>query len=202
MSAWKELIKGLYRENPVFRLMLGLCPVLAVSYSVNTALGMGIAASFVLICSNFVVSIIRKGVPPKIRIPIYIMVIATFVTIVDLVMAAYQPELHKKLDIFIPLIVVNCIILGRAEAFASKHGPLLSVIDGIGMGVGFTFAMVVIATVREILGKGTWLGMTIIGGGFKDQAVKLMIMSPGAFLTIGFLIALFNWIEHRRKSGC
>ena len=155
MSIVKELFKGFYRENPVFRLMLGLCPVLAVSTSVNNALGMGAAASFVLIASNFVVSLIRKGVPQKIRIPIYIIVIATFVTIVDLVMAGFAPDLHKSLGLFIPLIVVNCIILGRAEAFASKNGPLYSIIDGLGMGLGFTLALVVISTFREILGNGT-----------------------------------------------
>ena len=199
MAAGKEFIKGLYKENPVFRLMLGLCPVLAVSNTVNNAIGMGAAATFVLVCSNLFISLIRNFVPPKIRIPIFIMIIATFVTIVDLVMAGFQPALHKSLGLFIPLIVVNCIILGRAEAFASKHRIFLSIIDGLGMGAGFTIALVIIATFREILGNGTWLGMPLFGPNFEP--VLLMILSPGAFLTIGLLIGLFNWFEHRR-AGC
>lgn len=199
MAAGKEFIKGLYKENPVFRLMLGLCPVLAVSNTVNNAIGMGAAATFVLVCSNLFISLIRNFVPPKIRIPIFIMIIATFVTIVDLVMAGFQPALHKSLGLFIPLIVVNCIILGRAEAFASKHRIFLSIIDGLGMGAGFTIALVIIATFREIFGNGTWLGMPLFGPNFEP--VLLMILSPGAFLTIGLLIGLFNWFEHRR-AGC
>jgi electron transport complex protein RnfE len=198
MAAGKEFIKGLYKENPVFRLMLGLCPVLAVSNTVNNAIGMGAAATFVLVCSNLFISLIRNFVPPKIRIPIFIMIIATFVTIVDLVMAGFQPALHKSLGLFIPLIVVNCIILGRAEAFASKHRIFLSVIDGLGMGAGFTIALVIIATFREILGNGTWLGIPLFGQNFEP--VLLMILSPGAFLTIGLLIGFFNWFEHRRAS--
>ena len=197
MSVGKTFLKGIYVDNPVFRLMLGLCPVLAVSTSVNNALGMGAAASFVLISSNFVISTIRNLVPPKIRIPIFIVIIATFVTIVDMVMQAKQYELHKDLGIFIPLIVVNCIILGRAEAFASRNRILYSILDGIGMGIGFTLALVIIATFREILGNGTWLGIQLLSSSFKP--VKLLVMAPGAFLTIGFLIGLFNWIEHRRK---
>jgi len=198
MTLGQEFIKGLYSDNPVFRLMLGLCPVLAVSSSVNNALGMGAAASFVLVSSNFVVSVIRKGVPQKIRIPIYIIIIATFVTIVDLVMAGFAPELHKSLGLFIPLIVVNCIILGRAEAFASKNNILYSVIDGLGMGLGFTLAMVIIATFREILGNGTWLGIPLLGSTFKP--VLLMILPPGAFITIGLLIGMLNWVDMRTKT--
>ena len=198
MSLGQEFIKGIYRDNPVFRLMLGLCPVLAVSSSVNNALGMGAAASFVLVSSNFVVSVIRKGVPQKIRIPIYIIIIATFVTIVDLVMAGFAPDLHKSLGLFIPLIVVNCIILGRAEAFASKNNILYSLIDGLGMGIGFTIAMVVIATFREILGNGTWLGFPLLGSSFKP--VLLMILPPGAFITIGLLIGLLNWVDTRTRT--
>lgn len=198
MAAGKEFIKGLYKENPVFRLMLGLCPVLAVSSTVNNAIGMGAAATFVLVCANLFISLIRNFVPPKIRIPIFIMIIATFVTIVDLGMAGFFPALHKSLGLFIPLIVVNCIILGRAEAFASKHRIFLSVIDGLGMGVGFTIALIIIATFREILGNGTWLGIPLFGQNFEP--VLLMILSPGAFLTIGLLIGLFNWFEHRRAS--
>lgn len=196
MTIWKDFTKGIYKDNPVFRLMLGLCPVLAVSSSVNNAIGMGAAVIFVLVCSNFIVSLIRKGVSLKIRIPIFISVIATFVTIVDLVMEGFFPVLHKSLGLFIPLIVVNCIILGRAEAFASKNRIILSVTDGVGMGIGFTLALVIIATFREILGNGTWLGIPVLGTSF--QPVLLMILPPGAFLTIGFLIGFFNWLEHRR----
>jgi len=198
MSIVKEFTKGIYESNPIFRIMLGLCPTLAVSSSVNNAIGMGAAVIFVLVSSNFIVSLIRKFVPSKIRIPIFISVIATFVTIVDLVMAAFFPALHKALGIFIPLIVVNCIILGRAEAFASKNNIILSIADGFGMGVGFLLALVIIATFREILGNGTWLGIPIFGNNFKP--VLLMILPPGAFFTIGFLIGFFNWIEHRRLA--
>jgi len=196
MKMWKEFIKGLYKENPVFRLMLGLCPVLAVSTSVNNALGMGAAATFVLVCSNTVVSLIKKAVPEKIRIPIFIMIIATFVTIVQLVMAAFFPALNKSLGIFIPLIVVNCIILGRAEAFASKNNIFFSIIDGLGMGIGFTLALSIIATFREILGNGTWLGIPVFPDSF--QPAIMMILAPGAFITIGYLIAFLNWIENKR----
>ena len=147
MSLSKEFIKGIYKENPVFRLMLGLCPVLAVSNSVNNAIGMGAAATFVLVCSNLVISLIKNIVPPKVRIPIYITVIATFVTIVQMVMAAYFPALNESLGLFISLIVVNCIILGRAEAFASKHNVFTSFVDGVGMGVGFTLAMELISSI-------------------------------------------------------
>jgi electron transport complex protein RnfE len=196
MSLTGEFTKGIARENPVFRLMLGLCPVLAVSNSVNNAIGMGAAATFVLVASNIVISIIKGIVPPKIRIPIYITVIATFVTIVQFVMAGFFPALNKSLGLFIPLIVVNCIILGRAEAFASKNTVLSSIVDGLGMGAGFALAMIIIATFREILGNGTWLGFSLFGTGFKPAL--LMILSPGAFLTIGFLIGFLNWIENRR----
>lgn len=196
MILGKEFAKGIYKDNPVFRLMLGLCPVLAVSSSVNNAIGMGAAATFVLVSSNFVISLIRNFVPPKIRIPIFITVIATFVTIVELIMAGFFPTLSKSLGMFIPLIVVNCIILGRAEAFASKNRILSSVVDGLGMGFGFTLALVIIATFRETFGNGTWLGMSVFGPRFEP--VLLMILSPGAFLTIGFLIAFFNWLENRR----
>jgi len=197
MAVDKEFIKGIYAENPVFRLMLGLCPTLAVSTSVNNAFGMGASVIFVLACSNLVISIVRKIVPSKIRIPIFIIVIATFVTLVDLVLAGFLPDLHKSLGLFIPLIVVNCIILGRAEAFASKNGIFLSMADGLGMGIGFTLALVIISTFREILGNGTWLGMPVLGSTF--QPVLLMILPPGAFLMIGFLIGFFNWLEHRKS---
>lgn len=199
MTLTKEFLKGLYKENPVFRLMLGLCPVLATSTSVSNAIGMSSATLFVLLSSNIVVSLIRKAVPGKIRIPVFIIVIATFVTIVEMVMAGFFPALSKSLGNFISLIVVNCIILGRAEAFASKNTVFRSIIDGLGMGLGFALAMITIATFREILGNGTWLGMPVFGSSFNP--VVIFILSPGAFITIGYLIGFLNWFETRRLAG-
>ncbi|MCK4236936.1 MAG: electron transport complex subunit E, partial [Candidatus Krumholzibacteria bacterium] len=155
MRAWKEFIKGFWSENPIFRLALGLCPTLAVTTTAENGIGMGLASTFVLVCSNTVISSIRNFIPGKIRIPVFIVTIATFVTIVDLVMNGYFHALHKSLGLFIPLIVVNCIILGRAEAFASKNSVAISIIDGFGMGAGFTVALVIIGAIRELLGNGT-----------------------------------------------
>jgi len=197
MSAFSELTKGIYRENPVFRLALGLCPALAVSTSVENALGMGGAATFVLLGSNIVVSLIRKAIPAKVRIPCYIVVIASFVTVVELVMGAYLPELSKSLGMFIPLIVVNCIILGRAEAFASKNGIFRSILDAIGMGIGFTFALVLISALRELLGDGKLMGYMVFGPNFKPMLI--MILAPGAFITMGLLMGMFNVIDARRE---
>jgi electron transport complex protein RnfE len=194
---WDEFTKGIIKENPVFRLVLGLCPVLAVTTSLKNGLGMGMAATFVLVGSNVIVSLIRKGIPARIRIPCYITVIASFVTVVDLVMAGYLPELHKNLGIFIPLIVVNCIILGRAEAFAGKNGVWRSFLDGLGMGVGFTFALAITASVREIIGTGKIWGLVLLGTRYNP--VLFAVLSPGAFVTLGLLIALFNKLEARRK---
>ena len=197
MSALKELTKGLYRENPVFRLALGLCPALAVSTSVKNSLGMGAAATFVLLGSNIVIALLGKVIPAKVRIPCFIVVIASFVTIVELVMGAYLPELAKSLGIFIPLIVVNCIILGRAEAFASKNGLWLSIMDGIGMGLGFTLAIVLIGAIREILGDGKLFGYMVFGPDF--QPMLIMILAPGAFITIGLLMGYFNLRDARAQ---
>ena len=198
MSIIGEFTKGFYKQNPVFKQALGLCPVLAVSNSVESALGMGVAATFVLLCSNFIVSLIRKIVPVKIRIPIYIVVIATFVTIVDLAMAGFLPALHKTLGIFVPLIVVNCIILGRAEAFAGKNNVGRSLVDGLGMGLGFTFALVLLGAIREFMGNGSLLGIPVMSAGYEP--VLIMILPPGAFLTIGFVLGFFNWLENRRAK--
>lgn len=195
MNAIKELTKGIYKENPIFRLALGLCPVLAVSTSIENALGMGMAATFVLLCSNIIVSLVRKGVPPKIRIPIFIVIIATFVTLVEMLMEAYQPALFKSLGIFVPLIVVNCIILGRAEAFASRNGVGYAILDAIGMGIGFTAGLTVIAAFRELLGDGKLLGFPIMPSSFEP--VIIMILAPGAFITMGLLLALSNYINSR-----
>lgn len=198
MSMLDEFSKGIIKENPVFRLVLGLCPVLAVTTSLKNGLGMGMAATFVLVGSNVIVSLIRKGIPARIRIPCYITVIASFVTVVDLVMAGYMPDLHKNLGIFIPLIVVNCVILGRAEAFAGKNGVWRSFLDGLGMGVGFTVALAITASVREIIGTGKIWGLVLLGT--KYNPVLFAVLSPGAFVTLGLLIGLFNMLEARRKT--
>jgi electron transport complex protein RnfE len=198
MSVLPEFSKGIYKQNPVFKQALGLCPTLAVTNSVYNGLGMGLAATFVLIGSNVIVSLIHKGVPNKIRIPIYIVVIASFVTVVDLVMAGFQPALHKALGIFVPLIVVNCIILGRAEAFAGKNNVGRSFLDGLGMGVGFTLALVLLGAIRELLGSGSLLNIPVTGATFEP--VLIMVLPPGAFLTIGFVLGFFNWLENRREG--
>ncbi len=200
MSLWKDLTKGIYRENPVFRLVLGMCPFLAVTTSVENALGMGAAASFVLICSNFLVSLFRNIIPSKVRIPCYIVIIATFVTLVDMVMNAYLPDLHRSLGIFIPLIVVNCIILGRAEGFANRHPVLNSVADAVGMGIGFTLAMVVLASFRELLGNGTLLNINVLGTAYQNQPLLIAILAPGAFILLSFILGFFNILE-KRKGG-
>lgn len=194
----KELTKGIYRENPVFRLVLGLCPTLAVTTSVKNGIGMGIAAAMVLVSSNLFISLVRNLVPKKIRIPIYIVIIATFVTIVEMLMQAYQPGLHKALGIFVPLIVVNCIILGRAEAFASKNNPFVSVVDGLGMGVGFTLSLIVISAIREVAGNGTFYGFPVAPSSFEP--VLVMILPPGAFLTLGYVLGFFNWLDLRNTK--
>jgi len=196
MSLSKEFSKGLIKENPVLRLALGLCPALAVSSSVDNAVGMGVSATFVLLMSNLLVSLIRKWVPPKIRIPMFIVIIATFVTVVEMVMAAYQPALFRSLGIFVPLIVVNCVILGRAEAFASKNKPGVAVIDALGMGTGFTLALVIIASIREVLGNGTWYGIVLTPASFEP--VLLMMLAPGAFITMGLVLGFLNWMDHRK----
>ena len=200
MSLLKDLTKGIYRENPVFRLVLGMCPFLAVTTSVENALGMGAAATFVLICSNFLVSLFRNIIPSKVRIPCYIVIIATFVTLVDMVMNAYLPDLHRSLGIFIPLIVVNCIILGRAEGFANRHPVLNSVADAVGMGIGFTLAMVVLASFRELLGNGTLLNINILGSAYQNQPLLIAILAPGAFILLSFILGFFNILE-KRKGG-
>jgi len=184
----RPLINGILKENPILILMIGLCPALAVSSAAMNGIYMGLAATFVLVGSNLIISLIRKIVPDQIRIPIFITVIATFVTIVDMVMHAYAPDMYKILGIFIPLIVVNCIILGRAEAFAYHNGVIESIGDGIGMGLGFTFILVVLGGIRELLGNGTLFGLQVMPPSYKP--VLLMILPPGAFLTIGFLQAI------------
>ncbi len=195
MSAWKEFAKGFWSENPIFRLVLGLCPTLAVTTTAENGIGMGLAATFVLVCSNAVIALLRGFIPKKIRIPAFIVTIATFVTIVDLVMNGYFHALHKSLGLFIPLIVVNCIILGRAEAFASKNNVFISIVDGLGMGFGFTISLVLLGAIRELLGNGTIFGATIFGGSYLP--LLLMILPPGAFIVLGVLLGLMNQAEIR-----
>ncbi len=198
MKTSEVFTRGIYVENPVLRLALGLCPALAVSSSVVNAVGMGVSVIFVLLMSNILVSLVRSWVPSKIRIPIYITIIASFVTVVEMVMHAYQPELFEALGIFVPLIVVNCVILGRAEAFAGKNSLGVSILDALGMGVGFTLALVAIATVREIFGNGTWYGLQMIPDGFEP--VLLMMLAPGAFIAMAGWLALFNYIDDKQAA--
>ena len=197
MSLLGEFRKGLWRENAVFRLLLGLCPTLAVTTSAENGLGMGFATTFVLVGSNIVVSLLRQVIPPKVRIPAFIVIIASFVTVVQLCMEAYFYDLYKALGIFIPLIVVNCVILGRAEAFASKNRLLPAIADGLGMGIGFTLALFVLGAVRELFGSGTLLGYAIFGAGY--QPLLLMILPPGAFIAMGLLLACMNLFDARRR---
>ncbi len=196
MNFLSELTKGIIKENPTFVIVLGMCPTLATSTSVNNAIGMGIAATFVLVCSNIMISLIKNITPDKIRIPVYVVVIAAFVSIVDMVMAAYVPALSKSLGLFIPLIVVNCIILGRAEAYANKNNVLNSTADGIGMGLGFTLALTVVATIRELLGNGTWAGIRIMPETYDPMLMA--ILAPGAFITLGFLMATMNMLKEKK----
>lgn len=189
------LIAGLWSSNPVFGLLLGTCPTLAVSSSMLDGFGMGVAATFVLIMSNVFISALRKIIPDKMRIPCFIVVIASFVTIVDLCMKAYTPALSKSLGLFIPLIVVNCIILGRAEGFAYKKGLLPSLVDGLSMGLGFTFALMAMALLRESLGNGTLFNVPLFGSGYVPMLG--MILPPGAFLTMGVLMALTVFINKK-----
>lgn len=195
MPARNEFLKGFWDENPTFRLILGMCPTLAVTTSMINGLGMGLATLCVLLGSNVAISLVRSSIPPQIRIPSFIVIIASFVTIIDLSMHAFTPALHAALGIFVPLIVVNCIILGRAEAFASKNGVWLSIVDAAGMGLGFTMNLVILGGLREVLGSGQLLGRPVAPEFF--QAPLVMILPPGAFLTLGFLIAGMNIV--RRK---
>jgi electron transport complex protein RnfE len=188
MSAWSNLTRGIIRENPIFVIVLGMCPTLATTTSAINGLGMGLATTFVLLGSNVVISMIARFIPDKVRIPSYIVVIATFVTIVDLLMQAYTQSLYETLGIFIPLIVVNCIVLGRAEAFARRNSVLDSAMDGLGMGIGFTMALTLLGSIREMLGNGSLFNYKFIPG----DAILVFILSPGAFIALAYLIALFN----------
>jgi len=194
----QELIKGLYRENPILIIMLGLCGALACSGNAVDAIGMGAAFTFVIICSNVVVSLIRKITPNQIRIPVFITVISTFVTIVDYAMKAYTPALSRSLGVFVPLIVVNCIIMGRAEAFASKNTVGASLMDGIGMSIGFTVVITLLGAAREFFGAGTLFGRQVLGGWYPP--VLIFILPPGAFLVLGFFMAIQKRITHAMEA--
>jgi electron transport complex protein RnfE len=191
----KIFLNGVITENPTFRLVLGTCPTMAVTTSALNGLGMGAAATFVLIGSNTVISLLRKFIPDRVRIPAFIVVICTFVTMIQLIMQAYLPSLYAALGIFIPLIVVNCIILARAEAFASKNPVLDSAVDGLGMGVGFTLALTLIGAVRELLGNGSIFGIDILGASY--QPMLLMVLASGGFLTFGLMLGIFNAVMNK-----
>jgi Na+-translocating ferredoxin:NAD+ oxidoreductase subunit E len=192
MTQWINFTKGFVRENPVFVLLLGMCPTLGVTSSAINGLGMGLATTFVLVMANIVVSLIKNLIPDKVRIPSFIVIIAAFVTVVELMMEAYLPALFKSLGIFIPLIVVNCIVLGRAEAFASKNNLRAATIDGLGMGLGFSFALLLLGSVRELLGSGRLFDIPI----YSENYVSLLfVLAPGAFIVLGYLIALINQMK-------
>lgn len=196
MSLGKIIKNGLIDENPIFVQVIGMCPTLAVTTSAINGLGMGLSTTAVLVCSNIVIAMMRKIIPSKIRIPAFIVVIATFVTIIGMLLKAYIPSLDNALGLFIPLIVVNCLILGRAESFASKNKTLESAADGLGMGLGFTLSLTVLAAIREILGNGSLFGISLFGASY--QPALLFILPPGAFLTLGFLMAGFNKMRSKK----
>lgn len=199
-TSYTSVIKnGLIDENPTFIQLLGMCPTLAVTTSLINAVGMGLSATFVLMCSNLAISLVRKVIPSKIRIASYIVIIATFVSVIEMLLKAYLPSLSAALGLFIPLIVVNCIILARAESFASKNKPLPSMLDGLGMGLGFTLGLSVLGTVREILGAGTILGIDIFAGHYNPAI--MFILPPGAFLVLGIILGIFNLVKSKGKEG-
>lgn len=201
MGATYEFYKGLWKENPVFRMVMGMCPTLAVTNAAINGVAMGLATAFVLVCSNIVVALIKTLIPSKVRIPAYVIIIATFVTIADLILAAYFPDIQKVLGLFIPLIVVNCVILARAEAFASKSNVRLSILDALGMGIGFTWALTLLGIIREILGMGSIFGISLFGEGYISWII--FILPPGAFLTLGLLIAFFNaFSKNKAEDSC
>ncbi|WP_303850912.1 electron transport complex subunit RsxE [Seleniivibrio woodruffii] len=193
------LTEGIFKNNPVMKQVLGLCPTLAVTTSAINGIAMGLATMGVLMGSNVAVALVKNIIPAKVRIPAYVVIIATFVTLIDLSMNAYFHDLHKILGLFIPLIVVNCIVLGRAESFASKNGVFDSLLDGIGSGLGFTLTLFVLGSIREVLGSGSWFGINLFGSGFSPAI--LLILPPGAFIVLGFMMAFNNFVEERRRIG-
>lgn len=199
MSKLQYLTNGLWKENPSIVLVLGTCPTLAVTTEAVNGLGMGAATTFVLIFANVFVSLLKNLIPDKVRIAAFVLIIATFVTIVDLVMKAYTPDLYKALGVFIPLIVVNCILLGRAESFAQKTTPLPALLDGIGMGIGFTLALTIMGSFREVMGNGSIFGMRLISE--QAQTILLFVLPPGAFFTYGYMIAIANRIKSKQQAN-
>ncbi len=197
-SAKGVFINGILNENPTFRLVLGTCPTLAVTTSAINGIGMGVAATFVLVGSNVVISLLRNFIPEKVRIPAFIVIICAFVTMVQLLMQAFLPSLYESLGMFIPLIVVNCIILARAEAFASKNTVFLSAVDGVGMGLGFTLAITIMGCIRELFGSGTIFGITVLGSGYDPMLI--MILAPGGFIVFGLMLGIVNAITNRSKE--
>ena len=192
MNYFKTITNGLIKENPTFVLMLGMCPTLGTTTSALNGMSMGLATTFVLICSNVVISLLKNLIPDKIRIPAFIVIIATFVTIIQMAMEAYLPALYDSLGLFIPLIVVNCIVLGRAEAFAAKNNPFASLCDGLGIGLGFTFGLTLLGIVRELLGTGALFSLRVFP---EEYGVLIFVLAPGAFITLGYLIAIINKIK-------
>jgi electron transport complex protein RnfE len=196
MNYFKTITNGLIKENPTFVLMLGMCPTLGTTTSALNGMSMGLATTFVLICSNVVISLLKNLIPDKIRIPGFIVIIATFVTIIQMAMEAYLPALYDSLGLFIPLIVVNCIVLGRAEAFAAKNNPFASLCDGLGIGLGFTFGLTLLGIVRELLGSGALFSLRIFP---EEYSVLIFVLAPGAFITLGYLIAIINKLKTAKK---
>jgi electron transport complex protein RnfE len=200
---WADVIRGLWKENPTFRLLIGMCPTLAITTSASNGVAMGLATTFVLVCSSAMISLLKSLIPKEVRIACYTVIIATFVTIVDYILAAFLPDMHQVLGLYIPLIVVNCIILARAEAYASKAPVHLAIADGLGMGLGFTWAITFMASIRELLGMGTIFGYQIFGTSYTP--VVMAILPPGGFLTLGILVGCMNqltaYLEARKKKA-
>lgn len=196
MKYWNIIQNGIWKENPTFVLMLGMCPTLGTTTSAENGLGMGVATLLVLICSNTVIALLKNKIPDNVRIPAYIVIIATFVTAMEMAMKAFLPHLYASLGLFIPLIVVNCIVLGRAESFASKNGPIASICDGLGIGIGFTIALTLLGIVRELLGTGKIFGRSVYP---EEYGSLIFILAPGAFIALGYLLALFNKINASRS---
>jgi Na+-translocating ferredoxin:NAD+ oxidoreductase subunit E len=197
ISNKENFLRGIIKENPVFVLLLGCCPTLGVTSSAVNGLGMGVATAFVLVMSNLAIALVKNIIPDKVRIPAFIVIIAAFVTVVQLLMAAYTPALNEQLGLFIPLIVVNCIVLGRAEAFASRNTAGASILDGLGMGIGFTLALVLLGTIRELLGNLSFFGYKLM----EADGMLVFILAPGAFITLGFIIAVMNWMKNRKRTS-
>lgn len=188
MNQWQNFTKGIIKDNPIFVLLLGMCPTLGTTTSAINGLGMGAATMFVLVMSNIAISLVKNVIPPKVRIPSFIVIIASFVTVVQLIMEAYLPDIYQTLGVFIPLIVVNCIILGRAEAFACKNNVLSSMVDGLGIGIGFTLSLTLLGAIREMLGSGALFGTKFIEG----DGMLIFVLAPGAFIALGYLLVIFN----------